>query len=826
MDLSLPSHLAERTRWQVHPTESIHQPGKFVLYWLHTSIRAHENPALDVAICLARQNGLPLLVYHGLCETYPYASDRHHAFILQGARDVQREMSDRGIAYHFHLQRPGNRGPHLRDLTRQAAFLVTEEMPVPPLVGWIERLTCVTETPIACVDAACIVTPNLVDRPYTDPTEFCTATKPLAEARVGRDYEEQPIDCEMFDGPMPFETVDLQRVCLAELIGQCRIDHTVAPVADTPGGSRAGYRRWSAFRDSSIADYATRCEHADDPGGTSRISPYLHYGMISPFRIAREARDLEQIHGADASKFLNELLIWREMSFHFCFHRFDDLDSFDALPNWSAQTLDDHEQDQRGDTFHWESLARGKTGQAFWDACQQSLLRHGELHNEARMSWGKSLIPFADSSRRALQYCIDLNHRYALDGRAPNSYGGILWCFGQFDRPLPTERALFGSVRSRSIERDQQRIQLSGFRSHVARPIASEVPRVAVVGAGIAGLIAARTLQDHGIQTVVFEKSRGVGGRVSTRTVTTTELRTQFDHGAQYFTARDSRFARYVHSWNDDGLVQPWMGRIVELTGNGDIVDECTKPARFVGVPAMNAIGKHLANDLSVSLETRVGAIHRDTRGRWQVDRDEGDSLGTFDTVIVNCPPVQAADLLRGHTPLVDAIESVDVDPCWAVMLAADGIGDVGFDGGLVHDHPLAWIARNDNKPSRPQDDTSTWILHASAQWTRDNLDRDGEDVAKELITLFGDLIGRRDFHVRYQKAHRWMYALCRKPLEAGCLWDAQENLGVCGDWCLGGNIESAFLSGQAMAGTLLRHLTIDRPAFAKKPSKSIKSSS
>ena len=136
VDQSLPPALAERLRWLVSPADAQHQPGEFVLYWMHSAMRGHENPALDVAICLARQNGLPLLVYHALSEDYPYSSDRFHAFILQGQRDVQRELADRGIESHFHLARDGDRGPHLRDLTRRAAVLVTEDMPVHPLVGW------------------------------------------------------------------------------------------------------------------------------------------------------------------------------------------------------------------------------------------------------------------------------------------------------------------------------------------------------------------------------------------------------------------------------------------------------------------------------------------------------------------------------------------------------------------------------------------------------------------------------------------------------------------------------------------------------------------
>ena len=188
MDHSLPEHLAERFRWVVSPNQTPHEPGEFVLYWMHNALRAHENPALDVAICLARQNGLPLLVYHGLSEDYPYASDRYHAFILQGDRDVQRELTDRGIANAFHLQQKGNRGPHLRDLTRRAAIMITEEMPVQPLAGWLQRLVLKTKTPIATVDASCVVAPTLLQRCYQRAFEYRDATKELYATRVSRPY--------------------------------------------------------------------------------------------------------------------------------------------------------------------------------------------------------------------------------------------------------------------------------------------------------------------------------------------------------------------------------------------------------------------------------------------------------------------------------------------------------------------------------------------------------------------------------------------------------------------------------------------------------------
>ncbi|MEM9589604.1 MAG: deoxyribodipyrimidine photo-lyase, partial [Planctomycetota bacterium] len=326
MDTTLPRHLDERMRWLAAPDEGSYGPGDFVLYWMHNALRAHENPALDVAICLARANGLPLLVYHGLSEDYPFASDRLHAFMLQGHRDVQRELADRGVAATFHLQRQGIRGPYLRDLTRAAALMVTEEMPVQPLSGWMERLVATCNTPIATVDCSCIVPVTLVDRAPTEASEFRRATRTLREARLRVAYPEQKVDIQVCDLNTIHHEFGLEPVCLQDsdlsaLIGECRIDHAISPVTDTPGGTREGYRRWTAFKDDGLTQYHRSRNNPTRPAGASRMSAYLHYGMVSPFRIAREAAEF------GAEKFLDELLVWRELAFHFCFHHREVIDS-------------------------------------------------------------------------------------------------------------------------------------------------------------------------------------------------------------------------------------------------------------------------------------------------------------------------------------------------------------------------------------------------------------------------------------------------------------------------------------------------------------------
>ncbi|WP_235033309.1 FAD-dependent oxidoreductase [Rubripirellula obstinata] len=790
---------------------------------MHNALRAHENPALDTAICWARQNGLPLLVYHAISEEYPFASDRIHCFMLQGHRDVQRKLADRGIKAYFHLEREGHRGPHLRDLTRQAAVLVTELMPVQPLAGWIERLASRTKTPIATSDASCVlpIPVPVSEEACAHVDQYRSATKALHSKRVDLPYDEQPVDCEIFSGELPFVSMDLQDVSFADVISQCQVDHSISPVVDSPGGSRAGYARWNCFRDRFLEGGSVDNndqDHQDDQNGwvESRLSAYLHFGMVSPLRIAREASSL------GANRFLDRLLIFRELSFRFCDANIDQIETLDSLPDWALQSLLAHQADAREADYSWETLSRGQSKHPLWNACQRSLLKHGELHDDLRKTWGKALLRWTSTAGRSMRVAMDLNHRYALDGRDPCGYGGVLWCFGQFDQPSQSTQDYLGTVPARPLDDHLNRIDLDRLNKHVDRPVAEDLPRVAVVGAGLAGLMASRTLTDHGLDVTIFEKSGGVGGRMSTRRINKDTAgenagekavlpQYQFDHGAQYFTARDPRFCRYVQSWIHDGIVKPWTGRIVELKSDGHVVAEKRSTLRYVGSPKMNTVARHLATDLNIQNHTRVERLVRSDRDTWNlIDSSEND-LGEFDVVIANCPAPQALHLIGQHSSMSDQIRKVKMNSTWAVMLAANGLSDIPYDAAFINDGPLSWIARNSSKPGRKHEACQTWVLHASQQWSRDHINDSADTVQSQLIDAFRQATGCKPFQLDYAVAHRWLYAIPEKPLDQECLWDPAMGIAACGDWCGGPRIEGAFLSGMAAAGALLRHLTVDR---------------
>jgi photolyase PhrII len=799
---NLPPHLHERTRF--HSTGAAND-GQFVLYWMRTAVRVEENPALDVAITIAHELKLPVLVYHAISERYEFASDRHHTFMLEGARDVQAQFNEIGVNYVFHLATRDDTKPYLIALAKQADLVVTEEMPVDPPRQFLEALTRRVSTPILCVDTACVVPMQLIKKPYTRAFQFRSATHQLYEQRRLRPWPESNLDTRQLDlTELPLTPFDLQTASLPELVSQCEIDHSIGPVVDTVGGSTAGYDRWNKFKEKGLMRYA-KLRNNPLLDGASRMSAYLHYGMVSPMRIAREAAEIDN---AGSEKYLDELLIWRELAYGFCFHRRDH-DQWSAIPDWAQATLEAHASDRRENVYTWEQLARAQTNDAVWNAAQVSLLRQGELHNNVRMTWGKAILNWTKSPPDALQLMIDLNHRYALDGRDPASYGGLLWCLGQFDRPFEPESKRFGAVRPRSTTAHARRLDTNAFVKRVAAPRFEPVPKVAVIGAGISGLFAARTLADHGLPVTVFDKGRGVGGRMSTRRV---DGKPCFDHGAQYFTARDSRFERYVQSWLKQGIVARWpdigsdsSSKIIVLN-NGKKIEKQDLNSRFVGTPSMNAVCRHLSKELDVQTSTRIEKIESVKKGIRLID-DSGGVLGEYDRVIVSAPAAQAAELLVSFPSLADPISKIQMRPCWAVMVSFEQAVTNDWVGAFIDDSILTWAARNSTKPDRPAD-AEHIVLHAGHQWTSENWERDGEAIAQELLAAFWQASGlppQKPIHIQ---AHRWKFAIPVDPPKTRCFFEASSGIAACGDWAGGPRVEGAFLSGMAAAGRILGTLS------------------
>jgi photolyase PhrII len=788
----LPAQLCERSR--ALNDKHVRSEGDFVLYWMHHAVRDHDNPALDTAITVGNSLDLPVLVYQGLGGNHRFNSDRHHTFIMEGARDVQRGLRERGIAYGFYLGRETDQKTPLTRLAARAALVVTEDFPAPPFTAWTKQLADKLTVPVWAVDSACIVPMKGVGRSFNRAFQFRDRIKRELGNRLRRKWQNVDPVPVPFSGELGFQSVDFDRADIAELCAECAINHAIGPVFHTPGGSTAGYERWERFKARGLHSYARTRNDASvtPPRGVSRLSPYLHHGHVSPFRIVREAADLRS---AGSEKFLDEMLIWRELSYNFCFHH-DDVEALTALPEWAQSTLAAHAGDDREALYDWESLARGRTGDVLWDMAQKSLLIHGELHNNVRMTWGKAILNWTRDPDAALRLLIDLNHRYALDGNDPNSYGGLLWCLGLFDRPFEPETAVLGTVRPRPTWQHARRLDMRRYAAKIHVPARSSALSIAVIGAGMSGLFAARTLMDHGHRVKVFDKARGVGGRMSWRR----ENGYAFDHGAQYFTARDFRFRDYVEAWVEQGIVKPWDGRIATARA-GRLYPKQNSVQRYVGVPGMNAVAKHLASGLDVELQTRVAPVEY-TGSQWCLTTDGGEGLGTYDVTLITAPPQQTQPLLSAAPHLVRAVQTVKLAPCWAVMAAFENPLEIPFDGLFIHDSPLSWAARDSGKPERSN--SQCWVFHGSPDWSSVHLEDEPEVVVEALVDAFFKATGAEPTAPIFAKAHRWRYSIAENPLEDGCLWDPELKLGSCGDWCQGSRVEGAFLSGMAMAGRVL----------------------
>ncbi len=784
----LPRHLAERT-WLRTAGRPNHE-GKFVVYWTHHALRVDENPAFEVAMLLAEQLELPLLVYQGLSEKYRFASDRHHTFILEAARDLEAEYAELGIAYALHVDRAGARSSRLAHLARASSVLVTEDFPIEATRQWTERFAKSEWCPIVLVDTACVVSSRLVGKAYERAFAFRDATSKLYRDRVDRPWP----DCPAKTNPaeLPFESLRLDGQSIAKVVSQCDIDHSIGPVADTRGGSKAGYARWQAFRKSGLRGYA-KLRNQIEIDGVSRMSAYLHYGMVSPFRIAREAS------ADNADKYLDELLIWRELAYAFCYYR-TELETDASLPAWAVATLSSHAKDPRN-YLSWETLARARTGERLWDAAQRSLLKQGELHNNVRMTWGKAILQWSSDHRQSLERLIDLNHRYALDGRDPASYGGILWCLGQFDRPFLPEQPIFGSVRPRPVSIHESRTNLEAYERKVDRAIASPMPRIAMIGTGLAGLMCSRILHDQGLSIRCFEKSHRVGGRASTRIA---ESVTQFDHGAQYFTVRDPVLKQYVEAWCVDGHVAPWKGHIVSIEEPGSFRD-VAPILRYVGTPRMESLGQHLSADLPLELETEVAKVDFGPTGYRLISKTDRD-LGEFEIVLWNCPPAQVAKLVPSRCEWQSELARVEMSPCWSAMLAFDTRWEVPFDGAFINGGMLGWISRDSSKPRRPSA-KDTWVLHSTIDWATQNLDISKEAAIESLVQEAQRVTGHTMPVPSVAMSHRWLYSRPTESLPEQSLWDETSRLGACGDWCGGPRVEGALRSGIALAGRVLGSL-------------------
>lgn len=416
---------------------------RYVLYWMQMYKRTTHNHALTFAIRKANELKLPLVVYEGLKYYYPWASDRIHSFILESVEDRRIEFECVGARYIFYLQKDASSPKNtVAQLARHAACIVTDDYPCFIIPEHNRRIAERASVPVFAVDSNGIVPMAKFEKEEYAAYTIRPKIKKLLPDYL-KTYNEDHIEIDgvrlEVDCPETIVTDDM----IPELVSECDIDHTVAPSKVYRGGTVHAHIRLKKFIDEILAEYET-ARNKPDRDGSSRLSAYLHFGFISPLEIALAVKNADAPETAKEA-YLEELIVRRELSFNLTL-RNSNYDSLAALPPWVQETMRKHIVDERQFTYSLAELENGETHDELWNAAQREMVVTGEMHNYVRMLWGKNVIAWSPTYEVAFETLVHLNNKYCLDGRDPNSYAGILWCFGKHDRPW-MERDVFGTIR-------------------------------------------------------------------------------------------------------------------------------------------------------------------------------------------------------------------------------------------------------------------------------------------------------------------------------------------------------------------------------------------
>lgn len=416
---------------------------EYVLYWMQMFKRATNNHALSFAVEQANERKLPLVVYEGLKFYYPWANDRLHTYILEGVEEKRRAFERMGIRYVFYLQKDKNSPKQtVKKLAARAALLVTDDFPCFIIPDHNRRIVEKATIPVYAVDSNGIIPMSCFEK-----EEYAARTIRPKIKRILDDYlqpfKETPIKIKKPDLKVDCPDTEVTEKNLLKLVAECDIDHSVAPSPIYHGGETNAHKRLKHFLEKILPVYdETRSRPEID--GVSRLSSYLHFGFISPLEIALGVKDADAPQKAK-DDYLEELIVRRELSYNFTRHN-KDYASLKALPDWAQETMKEHEPDERPEIFTLKQMERCETYDELWNATQREINLTGECHNYVRMLWGKLVIQWSKDYETAFAALDDLNNRLCLDGRNPNSYAGILWCFGKHDQAWK-ERPIFGKLR-------------------------------------------------------------------------------------------------------------------------------------------------------------------------------------------------------------------------------------------------------------------------------------------------------------------------------------------------------------------------------------------
>jgi deoxyribodipyrimidine photo-lyase len=473
-----------------HPSQ-FQADGDYVLYWMIAARRSKWNFGLQRAVDWAMELKKPLLILEALRASYHWNSDRFHAFVIQGMADNYRELANYPVTYYPYLEpEVGRERGLLKELASRACLVVTDDFPCFFLPRMIQAAARMIGVRFELIDSNGLYPMRDTDRVFSRAFDFRRHLQKTILPHLQQQPKANPLaGCKLAtlnalpDGivkrwPAADSVAMTQnRATLAEALSKFPISHEV-PLVETVGGSDAAQRKLRDFIKHKLSKYGEE-RNQPDQEMTSGLSPYLHFGHLSVHQVFQEitkkvhwtpdsvaTKPTGQNSGwwgapAEVESFWDELITWRELGYNMCANS-ENYDQYESLPNWAQVTLAEHESDHRPYLYSLEQFERSQTHDPLWNAAQYQLVTTGVIHNYLRMLWGKKILEWSPNARSALATMIELNNKWALDGRNPNSYSGIFWVLGRYDRAW-NEREIFGKVRYMSSDNTARKIRVKDY---------------------------------------------------------------------------------------------------------------------------------------------------------------------------------------------------------------------------------------------------------------------------------------------------------------------------------------------------------------------------
>ena len=475
-------------------SKDFNKNGKYILYWMQSYRRLNFNHALDYSIQIANQTGLPLVVYEGIRMNYPWASERLHKFILEGFCDNFNSAKKIGITYWPFVETPENQDKDLLFKMSESAYvIITDDFPCFIIPNHIQKVSEKSNYKVIAVDGNSIA-------PIIKYGEVASAAR-VIRTRIHTQFPEAYINRSLaspklkniptYKGKPPFEPFSCQIEDIPKILKKIPFKLKIKPANDVIGGRKEGLKILKNFINNKLKRYSVDRSNPSSPDkcATSSLSPYIHFGYLSIDEIVEEvlnfnlnqkwAPDLLNytqkgkrelfFHKDDfVNSFLDEILTWRDIGF-LLFHKNPSFNKdISILPEWIKTNLKKHSKDKRPFIYTKEQFDKCDTHDKLWNSAQKELMITGRMHNYMRMLWGKKVIEWTSSYEEAFLILEDFNNKYAYDGRNPNSYSGILWCFGLFDRPWFPERPVFGNLRFMSSDSTMKKFKMTEYLQYIS----------------------------------------------------------------------------------------------------------------------------------------------------------------------------------------------------------------------------------------------------------------------------------------------------------------------------------------------------------------------